>query len=93
MTFADSTPDQTDLPWNIALLGVIFRWGLILAGILLLAKSISAWNLRRSLRADYAAQAELQHRTTEVKGTVTVAPGENSTTITANLEGEAKPEG
>lgn len=42
------TPAGT--PWNIVLLGIIFRWGLIIASLLVTLKSYWGYKIRKDLR-------------------------------------------
>lgn len=42
-------PDQLEQPWNYALLGIIFRWGLIISASLLALNSYWSYRSRREL--------------------------------------------
>jgi hypothetical protein len=89
MTLADAI-DSANAPWNVVLIGVVFRWGLILSASLISLKSFLAWRLRKELRKNIVATPINFPTTTAVTGTVVVAPNDldNGSTIVAHLESE-----
>lgn len=50
MTIPESV-DELDRPWNVVALGITFRWGLILAGALVMFQAIENRRLRQYLRS------------------------------------------
>ncbi len=48
MTIADP-PDQLARPWNLTLLSILFRWGMVISALLVLYMSYSNFRVRRIL--------------------------------------------
>jgi hypothetical protein len=93
MTYPDP-PDVSDRPWNLVLIGIVFRWGLIISASLIMLKSFGAWRLRRRLNDIQAKTLVAGPTTTEVTGQITVTPtDDDSASIVATLEGEGLVEG
>jgi hypothetical protein len=93
MTYPDPPDSVIDRPWNLVLIGIVFRWGLIISALLISIKSYLAWRLRNELRKNAIAGSPLEYpQKTEVTGTVTVAQNDdnNGSTIVAHLEGDVE---
>lgn len=48
MTVQDP-PDQLQRPWNVIVLSTLFRWGLVVAGILIMYQSYANYQVRKKL--------------------------------------------
>jgi hypothetical protein len=56
----DDPPPVTMLPWELAVLGIVFRWGLILSAVLVLYQSIENRRLRQILREHVATEGSYE---------------------------------
>lgn len=87
MTYADPATINPDQPWNLTLISIVFRWGLIFSAILISLKSFWSFQLRRELRKDALLLPLTGTAVAEVTGQVTVKENGGDNVLTATLEG------